>query len=193
MSFITSSKSGTSITSMFLFSCIPVCLLPLLLYTSPPPQHSVLFSFLFPNPISRSSFSFVHSLISPSLLSSSPYLHHHHQSLGSSSSSSSFPKELYSVADIFPASLDKNKFYCFVWSLAKAFVSATAACFLSLSKRTCSSETHTKKKKEKKERQGIGNEGEPRHKQRRGKRCFVMLFFPPFSSHTNKIYMWACT
>lgn len=87
MSSIISSKS---IKSMFLFSCIPVCLLPLLLAPASTP---VSFFPLIPFPA-----------LPTSLLT-----------LGSPSSS--FPlEELYSVADIFPASLDKNKglLFCLV-------------------------------------------------------------------------------
>lgn len=86
--------------SEFLFSCIPVCLLPPFSPKSTPP-----FQFPSPNPTP------------PSALKSSPSLHlwdHHHYHHS--------PKELYSVADIFPASRDKNKVCCFVWSHARAFV-----------------------------------------------------------------------
>lgn len=65
-----------------------------------PPSLPLLFSFLLPIPL---------------LPLPSPHLwdhHHYHHS----------PKELYSVADIFPASRDKNKVCCFVWSHARAFV-----------------------------------------------------------------------
>lgn len=122
--------------SEFLFSCIPVCLLPPFSPKSTPP-----FQFPSPNPTPPSALK----------SSPSPHLwdhHHYHHS----------PKELYSVADIFPASRDKNKVCCFVWSHArsfvpvkKAFVSARAACFLSLSKHTCISET---------KRQGEGGAGQ---------------------------------
>lgn len=69
--------------------------------------------FPFPNPISRSSFSFVQSFFPRNLLD-----HHRRHS----------PRSLYSVADIFPAGLDKNKFCCFLWCRAKAFVSVTSFC-----------------------------------------------------------------
>lgn len=146
---------------MFLFSCIPVCLLPLLHRPSPLPQ--------FPNPISSSSLSSVQSLFSPS--TTSP------PSLGSSSS---FPTELYSVADIFPASLDKNKFCCFVWSPANAFVSVTSFClgYRCLFFVTVKAHMHLPKQKKKKKKRGR-EWIRMRNKQEKEKMLCNVFFFVP--------------
>lgn len=167
--------------SEFLFSCIPVCLLPPFSPKSTPP-----FQFPSPNPTPPSALK----------SSPSPHLwdhHHYHHS----------PKELYSVADIFPASRDKNKVCCFVWSHArafvpvkKAFVSARAACFLSLSKHTCISET---------KRQGEGGLGsqmvmDQEQGTHRRRKCLVIIFLtsphPPKTPMLTKpscgLYLCVC-
>lgn len=105
--------------------------------------------FPFPNPISRSSFSIQSNFFThpPNLLDH----HHRHHS----------PRSFYSVADIFPASLDKNKFCCFVWCCAKAFVSVTSFCLGNSSLFSVTVKAHMQLKG----LQGVGNVGERRNKQ----------------------------
>lgn len=119
-----SPQSEASITSMFLFSCIPVCLLP---QPEPPspllrPLHFPFFLIPFPASLSRS--------LSPSLHSPSPSPLICRDSSRMSPPSwtpyPSLPEELYSVADVFLAGLVKNKSCCFVWSCSRAFVSVTS-------------------------------------------------------------------
>lgn len=145
---------------MFLFSCTPVCLLPL---PSSPAVFSVLFSFLLLTPLVSLCLSISLWLLLLALLQP-PDL-----------SLLSLPEELHSVVDIFPASLDKNKLWCFFWSWAEAFVSVTSFCLSNRSLFSVTVKSNAEKKRRRKKKR-TKNAQRMEKRQRVKRRWFVMGF-----------------